>query len=63
MNNIKRWKKYNLTQKQSNDCIKIIINEIKNDSNIIENYKDYIDRCNKYLDSIEVYNKQEFTKA
>ena len=36
--------RYNLTQKHSEDCIKIIINEIKNDNNIIENYKDYIDK-------------------
>ena len=55
--------RYNLTQKHSDDCIKIIVNEIKNDAHIIENYKDYIDKCNKYLDSTEVYNKQEFTVA
>ena len=38
-------------------------NEKKNDNNIIENDKDYIDKCNKYLYSTGVYNKQEFTIA
>ena len=55
--------RYNLTQKHSDDCVKIIVNEIKNDTHIIESYKDYIDKCKKYLDSTEVYNKQEFTVA
>ena len=34
---------------------------MKKDNNIIEYYKDYKDKCIKYLDSTEVYNKQEFT--
>ena len=54
--------RYNFAQKHSEKCINLIINEIKNDNNIVENYKDYIDKCNKYLDSTDVYDKQLFTK-
>ena len=33
----------------------------KNETNLIGNYNDYINKCFKYLDSTEHYNKKEFT--
>ena len=33
----------------------------KTESNLTGNYNDYINKCYKYLDSIEEYNKKEFS--
>ena len=39
----------------------LITNNIKIETNLIGTYNDYINRCFKYLDSTEEYNKKEFT--
>ena len=36
-------------------------NKIKEDTNLIGNYNDFLNKCFKYLDSTESYNKKEFT--
>ena len=36
---------------------------IKNETNLIGNYKDFINKCFAFLDSTETYNKKEYTLA
>ena len=51
-----------MTKKHSDKCVSLIVNNFEKKSDTISNYKEFIDKCYKYLDSTEEYNKQEFTK-
>ena len=51
---------FNLSQKHSDSCIDYIVNDIKNKSNIISEFNDYVKKCYNLLDSQESYNKTEF---
>ena len=50
-----------LEKSHSLECSNLHTINIKNDTNLIGNYNDYINKCFKYLDSTEDYNKKEFT--
>ena len=52
---------YELKKPHSEECVSFLINNFEKQSYTIFNYKDYIDKCNKFLDSTEEYNRQEFT--
>ena len=45
----------------SDECMKLHSINKKIETNLIGNYNDYINKCFKYLDSTENYNKKEFT--
>ena len=49
-----------LEKPHSHDCNDLRTNIYKNESNLIGNYNDYINKCFKYLDSTEDYNKNEY---
>ena len=60
----KNWKKniyYILENTHSRECNDLYIVNIKNETNLIENYNDFINKCFTYLDSTETYNKKEFS--
>ena len=44
----------------SKDCVETETILIKNETNLIGNYNDYIKKCRNYLDSTDYYNKKEF---
>ena len=50
-----------LEKNHSDECIKLHSITKKTETNLIGNYNDYINKCFKYLDSTEEYNKKEFT--
>ena len=52
---------YDLENNHSKLCNERTINKIKIDSNIISDYKSFIEKCNKFMDNSEIYNKKEFT--
>lgn len=52
---------YVLEKQHSHECIEFTNIKVKNQTNLIGNYNDYINKCYKYLDSSEEYNKKEFT--
>ena len=52
---------FDLENNHSKLCNDRIINKIKIDSNIISDYKSFIEKCNKFMDNSEIYNKKEFT--
>ena len=52
---------YILEKNHSNECESLTTIKKKNEINTIGNYIDFINKCYKYLDSTEVYNKKEFT--
>ena len=54
---------YILEKNHSKECLELITNNIKIETNLIGTYNDYINRCFKYLDSTEEYNKKEFKTA
>ena len=49
---------YILEKNHSKECLELITNKIKVETNLIGTYNDYINRCFKYLDSTEEYNKK-----
>jgi len=54
---------YDLENNHSKVCNELTINKMKIDSNIISDYKSFIEKCNNYMDNTEIYNKKEFTIA
>ena len=52
-----------LEKEHSQDCTKELEISKKIDTNLIGNYNDYLNKCFKYLDSSEEYNKTEFRIA
>ena len=50
-----------LEKDHSDECLKLHRINKKIETNLIGNYNDYINKCFKYLDSTENYNKKEFT--
>ena len=50
-----------MDKEHSKECIETKNKEIKIETNLIGNYNDYINKCFKYLDSTEEYNKKQFT--
>ena len=50
-----------LEKNHSSECINLHNITKKNETNLIGNYNEYINKCFKYLDSTEDYNKKEFT--
>ena len=50
-----------LEKNHSDECKKLHNINKKIETNLIGNYNDYINKCFKYLDSTENYNKKEFT--
>ena len=61
---IKDNKKYyfKLVKKHSEECINLVVNKIKNDSNIIGNYNMFIEKCQDYLNKQEIYDKKLFNE-
>ena len=51
---------YILEKNHSKECLELITTNIKFETNLIGTYNDYINRCFKYFDSTEEYNKKEF---
>ena len=51
-----------MKQKHSEECAEFLVNKFEKNSYTIANYKDYMDKCNKYLDFIEEYKRQELTQ-
>ena len=49
-----------LEKDHSEECLKLHTINKKIETNLIGNYNDYINKCFKYLDSTENYNKKEF---
>ena len=54
---------YELENNHSKLCNELTLNTLKNKSNLISDYKSYIEKCNLYMDKSEIYNKKEFTIA
>ena len=54
---------YTLEKFYSKECLELITNNIKIETSLIGTYNNYINRCFKYLDSTEEYNKKEFKTA
>ena len=54
---------YILEKNHSKECLELITTNIKIETNLIGTYNDYINRCFKYLDSKEEFNKKEFKTA
>ena len=50
-----------MEKEHSKECNDLIVTNIKLESNIIGNYNDYLNKCYKYLDSVEECNKKDFT--
>ena len=49
---------YVLDKNHPKECISLNTNKIKEDTNLISNYNDFLNKCFKYLDSTEIYNKK-----
>ena len=54
---------YDLENNHSKLCNDLLVNSIKNNSSIINDYKSFIKKCNNFMDQSEIYNKKEFTIA
>jgi hypothetical protein len=54
---------YILEKEHSKECLELIIQNKKIETNLIGNYNDFINKCYNYLDSTENYNKKEFRIA
>ena len=56
------WKNiiFNLSKNHSKSCIDYVVNDIKNKSDIISDFIDFINKSFNALDSQESYNKSEF---
>ena len=52
-----------LEKDHSEECLKLHTINKKIETNLIGNYNDYINKCFKYLDSIENYNKRIHFKS
>ena len=52
---------FRLENLRSKVCEDLYIVEIKNKSDLIRNYNDYIKKCFSYLDSTKMYNEKEFS--
>ena len=50
-----------IQKKNIQKCNDLIVTNIKLESNIIGNYNDYLNKCYKYLDSVEEYSEKDFT--
>ena len=50
-----------LDKQHSKECDSLSTVKKKEDINLIGNYNEFINKCFKYLDSTEFYNKKEFT--
>ena len=53
---------FKLVKKHSEECINLVVNKIKNDSNIIGNYNMFIEKCQNYLNKQEIYDKKLFNE-
>lgn len=51
---------YILEKNHSKECLEWLDKKYKFETNLIGNYNDYINKCYKYLDSTDIYNKKEF---
>ena len=54
---------YKLEKDHSKECIELLTNNLKIETNLIGTYNDYLTKCFKYLDSTEDYNKKDFKIA
>ena len=45
----------------SDDCETLSNINKKEEINLTGNYNNFLNKCFKYLDSMEIYNKKEFT--
>ena len=54
---------YDLENNHSKLCNELTVNKMKIDTNIISDYKSFIEKCNNYMDNSVNYNKKEFTNA
>ena len=52
---------YELSYKHSEECIKLIYNDVVKSSNIIKNFTDFVSSCYQLLDTKENYNKAELS--
>ena len=52
---------YILETSHSKECNDLYLVNIKNETNLIGNYNDFINKCFAFLDSTETYNKKEFS--
>ena len=52
---------YILENSHSKECNDLYLVNIKNETNLIGNYNDFINKCFAFLDSTETYNKKEFS--
>ena len=57
---VKNYVVYDLIKPHSNECMELIDNGLEPYSNIISNYNDFQEKCYRYLDTCEIYNKKEF---
>ena len=53
---------YSLAKSHSKECLELLTIIKKTETNLIGNYNDYLNKCFKYLDTTEEYNKKDFTK-
>ena len=49
---------YILEKENFKECIELIIQNKKIETNLIGNYNDFINKCFNYLDSTETYSKK-----
>ena len=52
---------FTLENQHSKECNDLFIIDLKNETNLIGNYTDFINKCFAFLDSTEIYNRKEFT--
>ena len=52
---------YSLEKSHSKECLELLTIIKKTETNLIGNYNDYLNKCFKYLDTTEEYNKKDFT--
>ena len=50
-----------MEQDHSKECLESQVKNFKIETDLIGHYNDYINKCFKYLDSTEEYNKKKFT--
>ena len=54
--------RYEVVKEHSKNCIKLAIDYSNDNSEILKNYEDFKELCNKYMNTIECYSKKEIKK-
>lgn len=52
---------HSLEKSHYKECLELLTIIKKTETNLIGNYNDYLNKCFKYLDTTEEYNKKDFT--